>query len=350
MKYKVNQEGIEALNTCSQILKQSVEKLGELSQALKGELSSNQEGAGPHYEDIEAMADEISSSASKIEEPVNEVCEALSDLAESYQDIIDRKLADGNGNSSSDSEGDDNLSGYVAGVMGSMYGDNYRGIREASEEKNGESFGHYEGNTFIPDDDAVPALANEEGKTFGQIKEDLKDKYGIEFTGVPYNNTEADFSGISIAQVSLFDIESRMATDRGKDPMDPIMNPGDYHGEFADRNANFDRACDIAAEKGLPIPGLPEGYSGKDLREWMKENKFTWDESVTNGYILVPSAIHNNIPHTGLVGKITHIDTVETNITDRYKKIAEKEGQGGFVSEGSAYININDFLRDHKKK
>ena len=91
-KYKVNQEGIEALNGCSQALKQAVEQLGEIAQALKGELSGNQQGAGPHYEEIQEIADEISASAKTIEEPVDEVCESLGDLAESYQDIIDSKL------------------------------------------------------------------------------------------------------------------------------------------------------------------------------------------------------------------------------------------------------------------
>lgn len=347
MKYKVNQKGIEALNATSGALKQGVEQLAEISAKLLDSIGGNEEGGGPHFEEITELSNAISEAAKDLDEPVEDICESLDDLAESYQDIIDKKLNDGSKGSSGDNDG---FSGYLAGVLGTMYGDNYRGIRQAGEEKNGESFGHYEGNTFIPDDDAVPALANDEGKTFGEIKEDLKDRYGIEFTGVPYNNTEADFSGIAIAQVDLFDIESRMATDRGKDPMDPIMNPGDYNDAYADRNANFDRACDIAAEKGLPIPGLPAGYSGKDLRDWMKENKFTWDESVTNGYILVPSAIHNNIPHTGLVGKMTHIDDVEKNITDRYRRIAEKEGKASYVYEKDAYTNINDFLRDHRKK
>ena len=66
------------------------------------------------------------------------------------------------------------------------------------------------------------------------------------------------------------------------------------------RNQNFDLADKIIAERQIPIMGLNPGYTAAELAKW-REGKFTWDEQVNGGYNLVPTVIHGNIAHTGLV-------------------------------------------------
>lgn len=92
MKYKVNQEGIEALNGLQKELKNQLDVLAQCAMTLQSQIDSNQQGAGPHYDDIQSMVYQIADVSGSLEEPIEEVCESLGDLAESYQDIIDKKL------------------------------------------------------------------------------------------------------------------------------------------------------------------------------------------------------------------------------------------------------------------
>lgn len=38
------------------------------------------------------------------------------------------------------------------------------------------------------------------------------------------------------------------------------------------------------------------------MAEWRQKRGFSWDEQVTNGYLLVPTIIHRQLAHIGLVG------------------------------------------------
>lgn len=65
------------------------------------------------------------------------------------------------------------------------------------------------------------------------------------------------------------------------------------------RSRNFDYADQLAEERH--VPELSDGYSALDSKKWRTENKFSWDEQVNDGYNLVPTVIHGNLSHTGLV-------------------------------------------------
>ena len=92
MKYKVNAQGIESLNSLQNSLKGSLQELAGYGLALQQEIDSNEQGAGPHHAEIQALVLEISDITVKISEPIEEICESLNDLAESYEEIIDHKL------------------------------------------------------------------------------------------------------------------------------------------------------------------------------------------------------------------------------------------------------------------
>jgi hypothetical protein len=153
--------------------------------------------------------------------------------------------------------------------------------------------------------------------TVKEIKNDLKNEYNINLNGIKYDGGLADYSSISVAHISTKEIVMRaqnLTEENYKKIMYGYLKPDskDYERyqlqqimkdtfHAKKRTINFKYADMIAAEKGIKIPGLKEGYTWKELETWRDENKFTWDEQLSNGYNLVPSIIHNNLSHSGLV-------------------------------------------------
>lgn len=208
----------------------------------------------------------------------------------------------------------DSESAYLAGVLGRIYEGGYRQLRAQNTD------GHWQGDLFLPDRNAVPTKYNPDNQSFGQILDELKSRYGIDYRGTAYREGYADFSPIALARVDLADIVSCHVRD-GLAP-DPFVDgeKPDYGQIFSQRTRNFHYADELAAKAQVPIVGLAAGYSADDLAQWRQDNRFTWDESYLNGYLLVPALIHNNIAHTGLVGISAHVSQAEQAITDRLKK------------------------------
>lgn len=92
-KYKVNQEGVDALNECCRALKGAMSELEMAAVNLKTQLAANSDGAGPHYDEIEEIAEQLSRDVQDLQDPVDEVSEKLANLAESYEDIIGDSLS-----------------------------------------------------------------------------------------------------------------------------------------------------------------------------------------------------------------------------------------------------------------
>lgn len=178
------------------------------------------------------------------------------------------------------------------------------------ETREGSTRGTWSGSTFLLDDNYIPEKYNDSKSSISQIKKNLSDRFGIQVYGIPYVDGVADFSGISVAHIEISDIVKKATG----------MTPAEYskltqtdrtwlfQEVFSDvsdgiskRNRNFDYADQLAAERNIPIPGLSDGYSATDLKKWRTENKFSWDEQVNSGYNLVPTVIHGNLSHTGLV-------------------------------------------------
>lgn len=172
--------------------------------------------------------------------------------------------------------------------------------QEVTEE--GITRGRWEENSFILDDDFVPSKFNPEQKTISEIRNDLQERYGLELNEIPYQNGEADFSNISVAHLDADDIAAaRLGMDAAEwkalSETDRLEKMSEV---FDNRPANFSVADRLAAERGMEIPTLGTNYTKEDLEQWRKDNHFTWDEQL-GGYHLVPSIIHGNLAHTGLV-------------------------------------------------
>lgn len=179
-----------------------------------------------------------------------------------------------------------------------------------TETGEGSVRGAWNGSTYVLDDSYVPKKYNDSKSSIAQIKKSLSDRFGIQMDGIPYVDGIADFSGISVAHIATSDIVKKATgmtqaeyseltqTDRTRLFQEVFSDVSDG---ISKRSRNFDYADQLAAEKHIPIPGLSDGYSASDLKKWRTENKFSWDEQVNFGYNLVPTVIHGNLPHTGLV-------------------------------------------------
>ena len=124
-----------------------------------------------------------------------------------------------------------------------------------------------EGNSkWVPDDDKIPSKNNPEGKTWREIKK------GQGIDGIVFKDGYPDFSVVSESAVSIDDFT-------------------------ADRYKNFKQADEIEAKK--------RGCDPSDIKSLRESKGYTWHEkSDCRTMELVPSIVHNNIPHSGGVSEI----------------------------------------------
>lgn len=223
----------------------------------------------------------------------------------------------------------------------------------AAETSSGTARGSWEGTTFTLDDDYIPEKYNDDGLTVAQIKQNLHEAYGIDVGGIPYVNGVADFSSISVANIPTADIVMRSTGMSSEEyaSLSQRKRTEVFQTVFSDvsdgkskRERNFDYADQIASERQIPIPGLPEGYTASDLKKWRSEHKFSWDEQVNGGYNLVPTIIHGNVSHTGLVstsgGAHTYLEQREADMKLHPEKYS--------WDEEDAPISISDALKKKK--
>lgn len=145
-------------------------------------------------------------------------------------------------------------------------------IKGCPIEGNGGHWGGERGNsTWYPDREFKPKnpLTNSESLTWGEIL----DKYGID--GIPFKNGEPDFSEISKGTVEINNFtENRYG-----------------------KGGNFDQACEKLAEQ--------KGYTKEEVKEWMKENNYTWHEcNDCKTMQKVPTEVHGNIRHSGGISEV----------------------------------------------
>ena len=217
-----------------------------------------------------------------------------------------------------------------------------------SLDTSGKARGTWKDSVFYLDDTFIPKAYNEEQLSIAQIKENLFSSCGIEVDGIPFVDGVADFSALSIASIPTKDIVTQVTglSAQEYDELEPIERTRLYNEVFhkSKRNTNFEIADRIIAERRIPIPGLSEGYTAEDLKKWRSDPKhrFTWDEQINGGYNLVPTIIHGNISHTGLVSSsataVEYIDRRENDPPEKYS-----------WDETDAPISIADFLGEYRK-
>lgn len=134
--------------------------------------------------------------------------------------------------------------------------------------------GYWEGergnSKWIPNPDCVPKKSNPEAKTWRELLE----KYEIK--EVRFQDGEPIFDDISKGTVKI-------------------------EGFSANRVDNFDKA-DIELAK-------QHECSPEDVRQWRKQNGYTWHECKDMSTMQkVPSEVHNNIPHRGGVSNAKSVE------------------------------------------
>lgn len=221
----------------------------------------------------------------------------------------------------------------------------------ATNTPDGEAKGRWEGDVFFFDDSYVPPEKyNEDQLSMGEIKNILRDKYGLSLDGIPYRNGVADFSSISVANIPTSDIAMAAAGMRQSqfDRLSQRDRIHLYQDVFSDkldnkskRGTNFHIADSIAAERQIPIPGLDVPYSATDLQKWRSDNHFTWDEQLSGGYNLVPSVIHGNLSHSGLVSTAGNAYSEVM----RWDSLQHDHPELLALDEDNAPISIEEILR-----
>lgn len=128
-------------------------------------------------------------------------------------------------------------------------------------KSDGDWTGEKGDSKWIPDDAKIPGKANPEEKSWGQIKKEF------EIDGINFKNAEPDFSEIARGEAHIEDFSDN-------------------------RDCNFKQADEKEA--------LKRGCSPEDVKEWRKENGYTWHERKDCETMdKVPSIVHNNVFHSG---------------------------------------------------
>lgn len=127
--------------------------------------------------------------------------------------------------------------------------------------ENGMWKGERGDSLWIPDSDFVPKKGNPEGKTWKEILREY------DIGGISFKDGEPDFTAICKGEVKI-------------------------EGFSDSRDDNFDKA-DIALAK-------ERGCTPQEVRQWRKENGYTWHECRDMETMQkVPSIVHNNVSHSG---------------------------------------------------
>lgn len=133
-------------------------------------------------------------------------------------------------------------------------------------ENNGYWDGERGNSNWYPDPDFVPGKANSEGKTWSEIL----NKYDI--NNISFKDGNPDFDKISKGNIEI-------------------------EGFSESRTDNFDKADMVFSKQ--------KNISPEEIEKWRKENGYTWHECRDMKTMqLVPSEIHNNIPHSGGISEI----------------------------------------------
>ena len=88
MKYAVNEEGIQAMNTMASAITEAIEEVQSLTSNVRSTADGFNDTLGPHKESLDSAIDDINESLKQASEPANNIADKLKEVAEAYQEII----------------------------------------------------------------------------------------------------------------------------------------------------------------------------------------------------------------------------------------------------------------------
>lgn len=97
MKYAVNEEGVEAMNTMADAITEAIEEIQSLTSNVQSVADSNIDTLGPHKGSLDAALEEINESLRQASEPANSISETLKEVADAYEEIIGNDRIGGKG-------------------------------------------------------------------------------------------------------------------------------------------------------------------------------------------------------------------------------------------------------------
>ena len=311
----VSAAAVAQLKLLESSLQENGRQVGELAAQLEEVFHGNEKGLGPHAEDIRKLLEEMRDLAQEAQYENNRLALKVHTSAMLRQSFLEENPYREISQETRD----------IARFRGELYGQFCRKLRKPrTTDGQGNVRGHWAGDIFVPDAGYVPTWHNPEGKTFGQICRQLEQDYGICVNGIPYRDGYGDFSGISVARIDWQDVA------RARIESDPslLTEAGpDNERIFENRGATASCADSLAAQRGLKLPGLEAPYTKRQIKDWREKNGFSWEESVHHGYLLVPTVIHGNISHTGLVGIMTGEKTYTQRFAGKVQKDAGAAGR-----------------------
>lgn len=304
----VSSDACEVLATFARQIEEESAQIQCVISGLETAFAENQIGLGTHSDDIAAVIENLKVLGKQEKTLAEKLIRRITRAENNRRDLLQQ-------NPYQISETDDRHA-YIPEVLGRMYDTLCRmRIRPDTMGPDGQIKGRWEGDVFFLNEAFVPKRFNPEAKTFFELCRNYTQRFGIEFCGVSFADGYADFGYLAIAKISTAEV---LAENIGK-PLD-ITNTDATTGQlFDDRNRNMRCADAVASRKQIPISGLAHGYTKDDLALWRKENGFTWDENYKDGYCLIPSFIHGNIMHTGMVAIETNSETMEKKLIQKGK-------------------------------
>ena len=85
MKYSVNEEGVQALNTMANAICSAADDIGKYTSQIQMLSDEHCDSIGPHKSSLDAALSEISDNVVQSISPVNDISALLHEVAEGYQ-------------------------------------------------------------------------------------------------------------------------------------------------------------------------------------------------------------------------------------------------------------------------
>lgn len=96
-RYKVNDEGVQALHTMASAIIDAIEEVQHLTTNVQSTADENDDALGPHKASLDSALEEINESLKQASDPASSVADKLNDVADAYEEIIGNDRFSGSG-------------------------------------------------------------------------------------------------------------------------------------------------------------------------------------------------------------------------------------------------------------